>query len=137
MDYAILDARNIMTSTQKTIMIIEDEVDAADMFGEMMRVGGYRVIKVFSSGPAMAMISQEKPDVILLDVMMPDISGLEVLRYMRREPALASIPVIIVSAKNTPTDIQNGMDAGASMYLTKPVSFRDLKQAVEQFMPSA
>ena len=126
-----------MTSIQKTIMIIEDEVDAADMFGEMMRVGGYRVIKVFSSGPAMAMISQEKPDVILLDVMMPDISGLEVLRYMRREPALASIPVIIVSAKNTPTDIQNGMDAGASMYLTKPVSFRDLKQAVEQFMPSA
>lgn len=124
-----------MVSAQKTVMIIEDEPDAAEMFAEMMRVNGFRVVKMFSSAPAISLISQEKPDIIILDVMMPDISGLEVLRYMRREPELAAIPVIVVSAKSMPGDIKVGLEAGASLYLTKPVGFLDLKQAVEQVMP--
>jgi len=115
-------------------MIIEDEADAAELFAEMMRVSGYRVVKMFSSGPAMPAIQREKPDVVILDVMMPDISGLEVLRFMRREPSLAKIPVIVVSAKSMPTDIKNGLDAGASLYLTKPVGFLDLRQAVESVL---
>jgi CheY-like chemotaxis protein len=119
---------------QKTVLIIEDEPDAAEMFAEMMRVNGFRVLKMFSSAPAIQMIAQEKPDLILLDIMMPDISGLEVLRYMRREPDLSSIPVIVVSAKSMPSDIRTGLEAGASMYLTKPVGFLDLKQAVEQVL---
>ena len=125
-----------MASTQKTVMIIEGEPDAAELFAEMMRVNGYRVIKMFSSAPAIPMISQEKPDLILLDIMMPDISGLEVLRYMRREPDLASIPVIVVSAKSMPGDIKTGLDAGASMYLTKPVGFLDLKEPAEKVLSS-
>jgi CheY-like chemotaxis protein len=123
--------------SQKTVMIIEDEPDAAEMFAEMMRVSGFRVIKMFSSAPAIPMISQEKPDIIILDIMMPDISGLEVLRYMRREPDLQSIPVIVVSAKSMPGDIKGGIEAGASIYLTKPVGFLDLKQAVEQVLHEA
>jgi len=123
-----------MNPKQKTVMIIEDEVDAAELFSEMMRINGFRVIKMFSSGPAIPIIKQEKPDVILLDVMMPDISGLEVLRYMRREPDLANIPVIILSAKSMPGDIKIGIEAGASMYLTKPVGFLDLKHAVEKVL---
>lgn len=119
---------------QKTVMIIEDEVDAAELFAEMMRVNGFRVLKMFSSTPAIPMISQEKPDIVILDIMMPDVSGLDVLRYMRREPDLARIPVIIVSAKSMPGDIKTGLEAGASMYLTKPVGFLDLKNAVEQVM---
>ncbi|HNE03746.1 MAG TPA: response regulator, partial [Anaerolineales bacterium] len=103
-----------MNSRQKTVMIIEDEADAAELFSEMMRINGFRVIKMFSSAPAIPIISQEKPDIILLDVMMPDISGLEVLRYIRREPELASIPVIILSAKSMPGDIKTGLEAGAS-----------------------
>lgn len=122
-----------MTTPQKTVMIIEDETDAAEMFAEMMRVNGFRVIKMFSSAPAISLIAREKPDLIILDIMMPDISGLEVLRYMRRDPNLASIPVIIVSAKSMPNDIKIGLEAGASLYLTKPVGFLELKQAVERF----
>ena len=115
-------------------MIVEDETDAAEMFAEMMRVSGFRVLKFFSSGPAMPAIAREKPDVIILDVMMPDISGLEVLRYMRRHPDLAEIPVIVVSAKSMPLDVKTGLDAGASVYLTKPVGFLDLKQAVDKVL---
>jgi DNA-binding response OmpR family regulator len=126
-----------MSALQKTVMIIEDEPDAAEMFAEMMRVNGFRVLKMFASTPAIPLIVQEKPDLVILDVMLPDISGLEVLRYMRREPELTSIPVIVVSAKSMPADIKVGIDAGASMYLTKPVGFLDLKQAVEQVLPKA
>jgi CheY-like chemotaxis protein len=131
--YAIFSPEeNGMTEARKTVMIIEDEPDAAEMFAEMMRVNGFNVIKMFSSTPAIPMISQEKPDLIILDIMMPDISGLEVLRYMQRDPELARIPVIVVSAKSMPSDIKTGLDAGASTYLTKPVGFLDLKQAVEK-----
>ena len=121
-----------MTVSQRTVIVIEDEADAAEMFAEMMRVNGFRVIKSFSSGPAINLIASELPDVVILDVMMPDISGLEVLKFMRGEPNLAKIPVIVISAKSMPADIKTGMDAGASVYLTKPVGFLELKQAVEK-----
>ncbi len=125
-----------MTSPLKTVVIVEDEPDAAEMFAEMMRVSGYRVVKIFSSTPAIGIIKAENPDVVILDVMMPDISGLEVLRFMRREPQLTNTPVILVSAKSMPSDIKTGLDAGASNYLTKPVSFLDLKKAVDDLVPA-
>ena len=118
--------------TQKTVLIIEDEEDAADMFAEMMRVSGYRVLKTSSSAPALTLMETEKPDVLILDIMMPEISGLDILRQMRRDSALANIPVVVVSAKSMPADIKDGMEAGASMYLTKPVCFTELKEAIER-----
>lgn len=119
-------------TTPKTIIVVEDEADAAEMFAEMMRVSGFRVLKATSSAPAMSMIAKEKPDAVILDIMMPDISGLEVLRFMRRDPDLSHIPVVVVSAKSMPADIKTGIDAGAAVYLTKPVGFLDLKEAVEK-----
>jgi DNA-binding response OmpR family regulator len=124
-----------MTSEQKTIVVVEDEADAAEMFAEMVRVSGFRVLKASGSSVAMALIGKEVPDAVILDIMMPDISGLEVLRYMQREPRLADIPVIVVSAKGLPSDIRTGLDAGASIYLTKPVGYIDLKQAIESVLP--
>lgn len=116
----------------KTVLIVEDEPDAAELFAEMMRVNGFRVLKSFSSTPAIDMLANEHPDVVILDLMMPDVSGMEVLRFMRRDPKYMNIPVIVVSAKSMPADIKDGMDAGASAYLTKPVGYLDLKQAVEK-----
>jgi two-component system chemotaxis response regulator CheY len=77
-------------------------------------------------------MTAERPDVVLLDIMMPDISGLDILRQMRADPQLTNIPVVLVSAKGMPADIKNGMEAGASTYLTKPVGFLELKEAVER-----
>jgi CheY-like chemotaxis protein len=118
--------------SEKTVLIIEDEEDAADMFAEMMRVSGYRVLKTSSSTPALTMMTAERPDVVILDIMMPEISGLDILRQMRKDPALADIPVVVVSATSMPADIKHGMEAGASMYLTKPVGFTELKEAIER-----
>lgn len=119
---------------QKTVLIIEDEEDAAELFAEMMRVSGFRVLKTSKSAPAIAMMTADKPDIVLLDIMMPEISGLDILRQMRRDPNLANIPVIMVTAKSMPADIKNGMEAGASTYLTKPVGFMELKEAVERIL---
>ncbi len=125
-----------MAVSQRTVIIVEDEPDAAELFAEMMRVSGFQVFKASASTPAMSMIAQQKPDVVILDIMMPDISGLEILHYMRRETDLAQIPVVVVSAKSMPSDVRDGLDAGASIYLTKPVGFIDLKNAVERALKS-
>ena len=121
-----------MTLLEKTVLIVEDEADAAELFAEMMRVSGFRILKTSSSTPALRLIATEKPDLVLLDIMMPEVSGLDILRQMRRDPALAGIPVVVVSAQSMPADIKNGMEAGASTYLTKPVGFLELKEAVER-----
>ncbi len=123
-----------MIPGQKTIIVVEDELDAAEMFAEMMRVNGFRVLKATGSQPAMSMIDEEKPAAVILDIMLPDISGLEVLRYINQKPDLAGIPVIVVSAKSLPADIKTGLEAGASIYLTKPVRYLDLKKAVEKVL---
>ena len=123
-----------MSQDQKTVIVVEDEPDAAELFAEMMRVSGFRVLKTYSSTPAISLIAKELPDVVILDIMMPDISGLEVLRFMRRETQLQDTPVIVVSARSMPSDIQEGLEAGATIYLTKPVGYLDLKQAVDQVM---
>lgn len=120
-----------MQPTPKSVMIIEDEPDAAELFAEMMRLNGYRVLKTYSGKPAMELISQQRPDLIIMDIMMPDISGLDVLHSLRADPALAAIPVVIVSAKASDADIRTGLEAGASVYLTKPVAYMDLKNAVD------
>ena len=126
-----------MSVPTRTVMVVEDEPDAAELFAEMMRVSGFQVTKLSSSTPAIAAIASERPDLVILDIMMPDVSGLEVLRFMRHDPNLAAIPVIVVSAKSMPSDIKTGLDAGASIYLTKPVGFLDLQKAVEQVMDQA
>jgi DNA-binding response OmpR family regulator len=115
----------------KKILVIEDEPDTAEMFAEMLRLRGYRVFKSYGSASAMRQLALEKPDAVVLDIMMPDISGLEVLHYMRREPAYENIPVIVVSAKGLLSDKKLGMDAGAALYLTKPVAYSELIKAVE------
>ena len=121
-------------SEPQKIVIVEDEPDTAEMFAEMMRLSGYHVLKSYGGTPAIALITKENPDVVVLDVMMPDLSGLEVLRYLRRDPRLEQIPVVVVSAKSLPSDIKDGLDAGANKYLTKPVTFQDLNAAVKDLI---
>jgi DNA-binding response OmpR family regulator len=117
-----------MSPEPKTIIVVEDEPDTAEMFAEMMRLSGYDVYKTYGGASAIKMIAEEKPDAVVLDLMMP---GLDVLRFMRNNPGLDRIPVIIVSAKGLIADVREGLDAGAAVYLTKPVAFLDLKVAVD------
>lgn len=121
----------------RTVVIVEDEPDTAEMLAEMMRLLGYQVHKCFGGRAAIELIAEKKPTTVLLDQMMPEISGLEVLATLRLDPRLRNIPVIMVSAKSLPSDIRSGLDAGAAIYLAKPVSFSDLKLAIEQATAAA
>jgi len=123
--------------TQKKVLIIEDEEDAAELFAEMMRVSGFQVSITSKSKPAISIMNEDKPDLVLLDIMMPDVSGLDILREMRQDDNLSDVPVILITAKSMPADIKKGMEAGASTYLTKPVGFQELKDAVERTLGTA
>ena len=113
------------------IVIIEDEPDTAEMYAEMMRISGYDVVKYYGGLSAVAHLADQDPNAVILDLMMPDLSGLEVLNYIKEKPDLSDLPVIIVSAKTMPEDVEKGLLAGAVAYLTKPVSFADLRVAID------
>ena len=121
-----------MISVGKTVIIVEDEPDTAEMFAGMVRLSGLQVLKSHGGVRALDLIAEKRPAAVLLDIMMPDISGLGILRFMHRDPRLAQIPVIIISAKSLPSDIKTGLEAGASSYLTKPVSYSDLRHVLEE-----
>ncbi|MBC8330999.1 MAG: response regulator [Anaerolineae bacterium] len=123
-----------MAEQQKKIIIIEDEPDTVEMYSEMMRLSGHKVLKLYEASSAFDLIVAEMPDAIVLDIMMPVVSGLDLLRELRAAPDLADIPVIVVSAKGLPQDIQAGFDAGASIYLTKPVTYQELSKAVQDIL---
>jgi DNA-binding response OmpR family regulator len=120
-----------MENDRRKIVIIEDEPDTAEMYAEMMRISGYQVEIYFGGSSALSQIAEGKPAAVVLDLMMPDLSGLDVLNYMKAEQGLSDIPVIIVSAKSMPEEIDEGLNAGAYAYLTKPVSFSELKKAID------
>ena len=126
-----------MSLEKKTVLIVEDEPDTAEMFAEMMRLSGFRVLKAYGGENALAILDQETPDAIVLDMMMPEMSGLDVLDRLRQRPELSKLPVVIVSAKSLPVDVKTGLQAGATFYLTKPVSFIDLRKAVERALSIA
>jgi len=126
-----------MTNGRKRILVIEDEPDTIEMFAEMMHLSGFVVEKVYSAEIALDDIVATRPDVIILDRMMPGQSGLELLRQMRADARLSVIPVVMVSAMGLPQDVEAGIEAGASIYLAKPVSFRQLRDAVHSVLKHA
>lgn len=118
--------------SNKTILIVEDEPDTAEMLAEMMRLCGYRVLHSYNGKKVINTLLNHTLEAVLLDVILPDQSGIEVLQSIRRDPRLESIPVVIVSANNHQSDIQRGMIAGASAYLSKPIGFWEIKDTLER-----
>ena len=125
-----------MQNIRATILLAEDDYPLASIMTDALEDEGYKVIHCADGQEAIDKFDKSKIDICLLDIMMPEISGLDILRQMRQDPALANIPVVVVSAKSMPADIRNGMEAGASTYLTKPVGFLELKEAVERALGS-
>ncbi len=107
---------------QKTILIADDESYILRLLEATFRKGNYRLILVRSGLEALATLENEHPDLIILDVMMPDLDGLSALRQLKANEKTAGIPVIVLSAKgHTLTKIQ-AEEAGAELFLTKPFS---------------
>ncbi|HTL56694.1 MAG TPA: response regulator transcription factor [Candidatus Limnocylindrales bacterium] len=115
----------------KKILVIEDEPEMRRNITTLLRYRGYRPVAAENGRVGVEAARREQPDLILCDVMMPELDGFEVLRALQAEPTLAVIPFIFLTAKGEKDDLRNGMELGADDYLTKPVGNDDLVRAIE------
>jgi DNA-binding response OmpR family regulator len=113
-----------------TVLIVDDSEDIALISARMLSLRGFAVITASDGAEALAIVSRQRPNCILLDVMMPRMSGLEVLEAMKANLATADIPVIMVTAKTTDDDVLQGYRQGADYYITKPFTADELLYGV-------
>ena len=106
--------------SDRLIVVADDERDIADLLTLNLVMEGYRVETVYDGQAALDTVRAVEPDFVLLDVMMPNLDGLEVLRALKADEATSEIPVIMLTAKAGDDDVWAGWQAGASYYLTKP-----------------
>jgi len=102
------------------ILIAEDEPDIRDLVAFTLRFAGYEVVSANNGEEAVQKASVEFPDLILMDVRMPRMTGYDACRAMKASPELKDIPVVFLSAKGQESEIQTGLEAGAEEYLLKP-----------------
>ncbi len=115
----------ISSTTDSKILIVDDEVMNIELLKAYLE-GEYAVISAINGNEALKLVGEEKPDVILLDVMMPDINGYQVCEILKRDPETQFIPVIMVTALSGRDDWIAGIEAGADEFLTKPVNKMEL-----------
>ena len=116
------------------ILVIDDDVDTLRLVGLMLQRQGYQVIAASNGSLGLTKAFEERPDLILLDVMMPDMDGFEVTRRLRKNPATASIPILMFTAKNQLDDKVTGFEVGADDYLTKPTHPTELQAHVKALL---
>lgn len=115
----------------KTILLIEDDADVRDNTGEILELAHYRVLKADNGKKGVDLARKELPDLVLCDIMMPELDGYGVLHMLSRTPETAEIPFIFLTAKAERSDVRRGMDLGADDYLTKPFEESELLNAIE------
>lgn len=113
------------------ILVAEDEKQIADMIAFKLTNSGHQVIRAQDGEQAMTLARHDAPDLIMLDAMMPGLGGFEVLRRLKADAGLRSIPVIMVTAKGHERDVLNGLRGGAVDYVVKPFSLKELAARVD------
>jgi signal transduction histidine kinase/DNA-binding response OmpR family regulator len=116
----------------KTILIVDDEEDTLNLLRERLTEEGFQTIEASSGKEAIAKASQSNPDLILLDIMMPEITGWEVMEQLQQHQDTASIPVVVLSAAASEADLQRGYRMGIKNYLTKPFEIKELISEVKK-----
>lgn len=114
----------------KTILIIEDQPDMRDNIATILEMENYAVLTANTGTDGLALAREEKPDLILCDIMMPEMDGRAVLQGVRDDPTIAGTPFIFLTAKGEKRDQREGMNLGADDYLTKPTTATELLAAI-------
>ena len=115
---------------QERIVVIEDEADILEVLQYNLTREGYRVATSRDGEEGLAAVRRENPDLVLLDLMLPGLDGVEICRRLKADPTTASIPVVMVTAKGEETDVVLGLELGADDYVAKPFSPRELMARV-------
>jgi DNA-binding response OmpR family regulator len=116
------------------ILIAEDEPDIRELVAFMLRFAGYEVSAASNGEEAVQAATRDIPDLILMDVRMPRMTGYDACRIMKASPTLRDVPVVFLSAKGQESEIQSGLDAGAEEYLLKPFSPDELTNRVRTIL---
>jgi len=117
-----------------TVLIVDDEFAIRDMLRMALEIAGFRCIEAENIQQAYALVVDQRPDIVLLDWMLPGGSGLELLRRMKRDDAYREVPVIMLTAKTAEDNIIKGLDVGADDYITKPFAPREMIARVKSLL---
>lgn len=118
----------------KKILVVDDEEHVVAAIVTNLQLEGYEVIPAYNGAEALELVTEEQPDLIVLDVMMPEMNGWEVLERLKNDPATEQLPVIMLTALSQDRDIEKGWELEANAYLTKPFDPAKLIRIVrEQF----
>lgn len=105
---------------KKRILIIEDEESLLKLETILLTLKGFEVVGAFTGKSGMEKLATEEFDLVLLDIMLPDIDGFEVCKLIRKDPRISGIPIVMLTGKKSKEDYDKGMSCGANLYLTKP-----------------
>ncbi|HKQ18931.1 MAG TPA: response regulator [Candidatus Eisenbacteria bacterium] len=116
------------------ILVVDDEIYIVHILDFSLGMEGYEVVTALDGEQALEKLKVEKPDLIVLDIMMPKLDGYEVCKAIKSDPETRQIPVILLSAKGRNVDQKMGFDVGADDYITKPFSPRKLVERINQLL---
>ena len=119
------------------ILVVDDEPDLVELLSFNLRIAGYDVISAADGLGALELAQRLQPDLILLDLMLPELDGISVCEILRGHPATAAIPIIMLTAWSSDLSRQLGLAAGADEYLTKPFTARDVLGRIKSLLESA
>ena len=119
-----------IAASKKTIMVVDDNQDIVAVIKTILEVKGYALQFAYSGQEAFNLLGGQKPDLIILDILMPTIDGLEVLTRLKGDPDTASIPVILLTSKVEYKDVLIGYKTGAAYYITKPFTKGQLLEGI-------
>jgi len=123
-----------MNSSDKVVLVVEDNAINMKLCYELLNMHGYIVLQATDGMEGLRLAHEHRPDLILMDMQLPEISGFEVTKQLKEDETLRSIPVIAVTALAMKGDEQKYRDAGCDAYIAKPISIANLLQTVEQFL---
>ncbi len=112
--------------SRERILVVEDEGDLREVVAYNLAREGFKVVTAAGGATALERLERERPDLVLLDLMLPDVDGLEVCRRIRRHPELGATPIVMLTAKAEETDVVLGLGVGADDYVTKPFGVAEL-----------
>lgn len=115
----------------RAILVVDDEEDVRDVIAISLGKQGYEIDSVANGSAALARMHEKAYDLVLLDVMMPSMTGIEVCRLAKADPAIAHVPIVFLTAKGGGDALAEGLEAGALMYLQKPFTTEKLVRLIE------
>ncbi len=116
----------------RTVVLVEDEVNIAEAIRFLLSKEGWRVQTIANGGTAVEVIRQTQPDLVVLDVMLPDRSGFEILGDLRADPDFSTLPILMLTARGQSRDREMAEKAGVSRFMTKPFSNTEMLDAVRE-----